>query len=88
MNDSGESLKKQIVEILRVHPEGLTILDLSRIIGSHRQTITKYVLVLEATGVIYRRRVGSATLNYLKKQLVRAVKDKEILEKLRKRLKK
>jgi len=67
-NDNGETLKKNIIKTLKNHPEGLTIKDLSEIIGAHRQTITKYVLVLEATGVIYRRRVGSATLHYLRKK--------------------
>jgi len=86
MNDNGEGVKKDIVKVLKAHPEGLTILELAKIIGSHRQTITKYVLVLEATDVIYRRRVGSATLHYLKEALVRRVKDKEILEKIKKRL--
>ena len=67
-NDNGETIKKKIIKILKNHPEGLTIKDLSEIIGAHRQTITKYVLVLEATGVIYRRRVGSATLHYLREK--------------------
>jgi len=88
MNDNGERIKKEVVKTLRVHPEGLTILDLSRIVGSHRQTITKYVLVLEATDVIHRRRVGSATLHYLKEQFVESVKEQEILDKIKKRLKK
>jgi len=66
VNDNGESIKKSIIRILKKHPEGLTIKTLSEIIGSHRQTITKYILVLEAIGIIYRRRVGSATLHYLR----------------------
>jgi len=63
-----EGIKEKIIEILEEHPEGLTIHDLSEIIGAHRQTITKYILVLEGMGVIYRRRVGSATLHYLRKK--------------------
>jgi len=66
-NDNGEMIKKKIIKILKDHPEGLTIKDLSEIIGAHRQTITKYVLALEGMGIIYRRRVGSATLHYLRK---------------------
>jgi len=88
MNDNEERVKKEIVETVRAHPEGLTIMDLSRIIGSHRQTITKYVLVLEATDVIHRRRVGSATLHYLKERFVESVKEQEILDKIKKRLEK
>lgn len=74
MKDREEKIKEKIVETVRKHPEGLTILELAKIIGAHRQTITKYVLVLEATEVIYRRRVGSATLHYLQEQFSRISK--------------
>ena len=66
MNTNGERLKKQTLSILKTHPEGLTIRSLSEIIGVHRQTITKYVLELKGAGIIHRRKVGSATLHYLK----------------------
>jgi len=66
MNGNGERLKEQTLSILETHPEGLTIRSLSEIIGVHRQTITKYVLELKGAGVIHRRKVGSATLHYLK----------------------
>lgn len=74
-DNKGERIKKRIVETLKTHPEGLTIQDLSNALGAHRQTITKYVLVLEAKDVIYRRRIGSATLHY----------HAELLKKMRKR---
>ena len=66
-NSNGELLKKRILETLESHPEGLTIDSLSKMIGAHRQTITKYLFWLNGAGIIHRRRVGSATLNYLKK---------------------
>ena len=74
MRNNGEKLKVRIVEVLEKHPEGLTIVELSRILSSHRQTVTKYVLVLEAQNVIYRRNVGSATLHYLKSKWERLKK--------------
>lgn len=64
---SDDLLKKRITETIKNHPEGLTIRDLAEILQAHRQTITKYILFLEGAGTIYRRRVGSATLHYLKK---------------------
>jgi len=64
---SGNHTKKKILEILENHPEGLTIESLSRIANAHRQTVTKYLFWLNGAGVVYRRRVGSATLHYLKK---------------------
>ena len=66
MNSNGERLKKQTLSILKTHPEGLTIHSLSKVIGVHRQTITKYILELKGAGIVHRRKVGSATLHYLK----------------------
>ena len=68
MNSNGEKLKRQTLSILKTHPEGLTIRALSEIIGVHRQTITKYVMELKGAGIVHRRRVGAATLHYLKDQ--------------------
>jgi DNA-binding transcriptional ArsR family regulator len=67
MNDNGERVKRITLSILKNHPEGLTIRSLSEIIGMHRQTITKYILELKGSGIVYRRKVGSATLHYLRK---------------------
>jgi DNA-binding transcriptional ArsR family regulator len=68
MNDNGEQRKRMALSILRNHPEGLTIRSLSEITGMHRQTITKYVLELKGAGIVYRRKIGSATLHYLKEK--------------------
>jgi DNA-binding transcriptional ArsR family regulator len=69
-NTNGEQIKEKILKILKVHPEGLTIDCLSEMVGAHRQTITKYIFWLDGAGLIHRRRVGSATLHYLKKFIV------------------
>jgi len=66
MDTNSEELKKRILDTLKKHPEGLTIQDLSVLIKAHRQTVTKYVLVLEALELVYRRRIGAVTLHYLK----------------------
>jgi DeoR/GlpR family transcriptional regulator of sugar metabolism len=67
-NTNSEIIKKKIIKTVESHPEGLTIQDLSKILRTHRQTITKYILFLEGAGTIHRRRIGSATLHYTKKQ--------------------
>jgi len=67
MNNNGERIKSITLDILKNHPEGLTIRSLSEIIGVHRQTITKYIFELKGAGIVHIRRVGSATLNYLNK---------------------
>ena len=66
-NTKDDYLKKRIVEILKEHSEGLTIQDLAEMTGAHRQTVTKYVLWLDGAGIVYRRRIGAVTLQYLKK---------------------
>lgn len=73
--------KENILKTLEEHPEGLTIKALSEIIGAHRQTITKYVLILEKDGKIYRRRIGSAVLNYAKEKFYEILENKKGFDK-------
>ena len=56
---------ERIVEVLRQHPEGLTTVDIARLLSSHRHTITKYIYQLVGEGKIRQREVGSAKLCYL-----------------------
>jgi len=51
-----------------------------------RLTATKYVHELIGAGIVYQRQVGVAKLNYLKERFIRAVRQEEVLEKIRKRL--
>ena len=67
MNDNGEKLKEQLVDILSKHPEGLTIQELSKLTGAHRQTVRSYLQWLQGADIVYQRRIGAVTLNYLKK---------------------
>ena len=64
-NKESEKIKSRLVSILKDHPQGLTIKELSDMIKLHRQTITKYIFELKGAGLVHRRRVGSATLHYL-----------------------
>ena len=74
---SDKNVKEEIIRILETHPEGLTVQTLSNQIGVSRQTIIKYVFELKGSGVIYRRRVGSATLHYLRSILAKINKQFE-----------
>jgi hypothetical protein len=65
-NTNSTNLKKSIIDALRKHPEGLTLRDISEIVGKHRHTITKYVYELIGAQVIYERDVGAAKLCYLR----------------------
>jgi predicted transcriptional regulator len=60
-----EDTELRIVALLRRHSEGLTIQDISRLLGLHRQTVSKYLFAMERSGVTNRRIVGASTLNYL-----------------------
>ena len=44
--------EKLVLKFLKEHPEGLTIKDLARLSGFHRDTVTKYVYKL--IGVVAR----------------------------------
>lgn len=67
MNTNGDILKRKLVDILGGHPEGLTIQDLSRLTGAHRQTVRAYLQWLQGAGIVHQRRIGAVTLNYHKK---------------------
>ena len=58
--------REVIIKLLKEHPEGLTTVDISRMLGSHRHTITKYIYQLVGEDLIHQRKVGSAKLCYLK----------------------
>ncbi len=54
--------KERILEKIKKHPEGLTILSISQETGINRVTVSKYVLVLSAEGQVSMRNVGTAKL--------------------------
>lgn len=83
-NNVGE----KIIKTLRGHPEGLTILEVAKLVGMHRHTVTKYIYHLIGTETVYQRDVAAAKLCYLSSTFVKLVKEKEVLEKMRKRLEK
>jgi len=80
---SREDNRKILIEILKKHPEGLTIASLSKISGLHRHTSTKYIYELIGAGLVLQRSVGAAKLCYLKR--IEKNKENKILEDLEKR---
>ena len=80
-----EKTKQRIVRVLSKNPEGLTVKALAEQLKLHRQTVTKYLLELKGAGIVVRKRVGSATLNYLKERFAQKVTEEKILEELRRR---
>jgi DNA-binding CsgD family transcriptional regulator len=64
-----KSVEDQILDLLKRHPEGLTSIDISRQLGIHRHTATKYVYMLLGAGKIFQRTVGVARICYLSKRV-------------------
>jgi len=80
---SFDDAKKRVGDILRDHPEGLSILRVAKLSGMHRHTATKYVYQMIGSGEIYQRQVGSAKLCYLKERLEAGVKAGELMRKMK-----
>ena len=79
--------KKVILNVLREHPEGLTLQKVAGLSKMSRLTATKYVHELMGAGIIHQRKVGIAKLCYLKERFVRTMKQDEVIKKLEKKLK-
>jgi len=69
-----ENFKARIVETLRNNPNGLTILELSNLLGTHRNTITKYVYELAGARLINQRKVSTAKLCFLAEDFEKGAK--------------
>lgn len=62
-----QEIKSKILQILKEHAEGLSILDISKLSHFHRHTITKYIHELIGAKIIYQRDLGTVKLHYLSK---------------------
>ena len=63
---NGGSPRDVIIDILKKHPEGLTITAISELTKLHRHTVTKYMYELRGADIIQEREIGPARLCYLK----------------------
>lgn len=81
-------IEEKIIKLLSGHPEGLPILEIAKLTGTHRHTIAKYIYYLARTGTVHQREVAAAKLCYLSSEFAKSVKEKEVLEKVEKRLEK
>jgi DNA-binding IclR family transcriptional regulator len=57
-----KNTKENILNVLKVHPEGLTTVDIAKILKISRNTASKYVYQLLAEGKIRQREIGTAKL--------------------------
>ncbi len=79
--------KKTISELLEKHTEGLTIQRVADLSKMSRLTATKYIHELLGEGKIHERKVGIARLLYSKERFIKKVREEEMIEKLKEKLK-
>jgi hypothetical protein len=58
VNHDEKGIKKHIVDVLKKHQDGLTILNIAGLTGVNRLTASKYLAVLEAEKIIECRKIG------------------------------
>jgi DNA-binding IclR family transcriptional regulator len=63
-----KNVKNTIVNVLKKHPEGLTTVDISRLLKISRNTASKYVYQLLGESLIYQREIGTAKLCHLREK--------------------
>ncbi|HEX6294572.1 MAG TPA: HTH domain-containing protein [Nitrososphaeraceae archaeon] len=57
-----DEIKNKVVETLRNHEEGMSSIELADAIHVNRMTITKYLNILSAIGLIKRKKIGSINI--------------------------
>ena len=62
------NIENKIISTLSEHPEGTTIVDISRGVGAHRNTVSKYIFGLVKEGVVNQRRIGVVSICSLSKK--------------------
>lgn len=66
MNGNNEKIRSEILRLLKKHPEGLPILEISLRLKIHRHTVAKYVSYLEGARKVVVRKIGVVSLVYTK----------------------
>lgn len=64
------SIEKEIISLLDKHVYGLSIGDVSRLLGISRITSAKYLAILVASDKVAERSVGNTKLHYLPKNYI------------------
>jgi len=67
-----EEKEKEIIEILKKHPEGLMIVSIGKELNLHRNTVSKYIFGLVMAGIVTQRRIGVVSLCYLNEAVRKA----------------
>ena len=62
------NIEEDILKLLKKHPEGMTITNISKALNIPRQTISKYVYALVSRELIEQREAGRAKVCFLKRK--------------------
>ena len=57
-----DEIKNKVIETLGNHEEGMSSMELADAIHVNRMTITKYLNVLSAIGLIKKKKIGSINI--------------------------
>ena len=68
-NNKKIDYKTEILETLNNYASGLTITDLAKKIEYNRNTVSKYLTVLEAEGKVYKKNIGTASIYTTSKRI-------------------
>lgn len=61
------NIRERIINILSENPQGLTILEIAKILEVNRITVSKYIYGLMSENMVYQRKIGPAKLCCLKR---------------------
>jgi hypothetical protein len=67
-NHIKKDIKSHIIEVLIEHQDDLTILDVAKLTGRNRLTVSKYLAILEAEKIVECNKIGVSKIFRLKKQ--------------------
>jgi len=62
-----KDIRKLIIDVLKKHSDGLTILSVAKLTGINRLTASKYLAILEAEKILERRKIGVSKIFKLRK---------------------
>ena len=79
-------IKESILKLLKDSSDGLTIQQIADSLKISRITATKYLHELLGSKDIYEKRIGVYRLFFIKQRFLKPVTDKEILERLRRKV--
>ena len=83
----GGNTKEKIFSVIKENPDGLTIQEIAKKAKVSRITASIYVHELLGEGKVYEKRIGVYRIIFPKEKAIEIVKEAELIERLKKKLK-